>query len=85
MLIMHIEAWKSRLEKTNGLITSLHKQSLLITVEQYYEKSEALPVEYRKWFDLPLLKYESLHIKPLQNWIAQTKILFRSNKIIFNK
>ena len=55
MLIIHIEAWKSRYnaifdgpEKTKGLITSLHKQSLLIIVEQYYEKSEALPGEYRK-------------------------------------
>ena len=56
-----------------------------MTVEHYYEKSEVLPVEYRKWFDLPLLKFESLHIKPLQNWIEQTKILFKSHKINFNK
>ena len=71
MLTMHVEAWTSRYnaifdgpEQNKEIITSLHKQLLLMTVEQYYEKSEVLPVEYRKWFDLPLLKYESLHIKP---------------------
>ena len=92
MLNIHTEAWKARCnaifggpETNNKNIVSLHKQSLLMTVEQYYEKAETLPVEFRKWFDLPILKIEQLHIKPLQNWIAQTKILFRTNKINFNK
>ena len=58
---------------------SLHKQSLLMTVERYQEKSGALPVEYRKWFDIPIKTYETLHIKSLQNWIAQTKTLFKLN------
>ena len=72
MLIIHVAAWISRYnaifhgpKQSKGISTSLHKQLLLIIVEQYYEKSEVLPVEYRKWFDLPLPKYESLHIKPL--------------------
>ena len=74
MLTMHLESWTSRCnaifdgpEQTKGIFTSLLKQSLLMTVEQYYEKSGVLPVEYRKWFDLPLQKFESLHIKPQQN------------------
>ena len=74
MLKIHIEAWKACCndivggpETNNKRIVSLHKQSLLMAVEQYYEKAEALPVEFRKWFDLPINKIEDLHIKPLQN------------------
>ena len=92
MLTMHATTWISRCnenfdgpEQSKGIITSLHKQSLLMTVEQCYEKSDVLPVEYRKWLDLPLPKNESLHVKPLQSWIAQTKILFQSNQNNFNK
>ena len=53
ILKIHIEAWNARcndifggLETNNKRIVSLHKQSLLMTVEQYYEKAEALPVEF---------------------------------------
>ena len=42
------------LEQAKEKITSLHKQSLLMTIEQYYEKTEVLPTEYRKWLDLPI-------------------------------
>ena len=70
LLTMHVSSWASRCndfftgsEQAKGKIVSLHKQSLLMAVEQYHEKSGVLQVEYRKWFDLPIETYKTLHIR----------------------
>ena len=48
---------------------SNRKKSLLITVTNFYEKSEELLVEYRKYFEHPISSYYKIPISTIQNLI----------------
>ena len=55
LLIIHVSSWASHYNtilngsvQAKGKVVSLHKQSLLIIVEHYYEKAGVLSVDYRK-------------------------------------
>ena len=64
----------------NDIIMSNNKKSLLMIVAYIYEKSEELPVEYRKWFEIPISSHYKTHVATIQNLIKVTKILFKSHK-----
>ena len=87
LLNLHVTVWSTRCyiifngsENVGNKTMSLHKQSLLLTVQYYHEKLIDLPAEYRKWFDIPMETYKILHVTSIQNYIRQTKSIFKCHK-----
>ena len=54
---------------------------MLITIQHLHEKSENLTRQRKEWFRSSVDKHDRLNVKQLQQWIQNTKTLFKYEKL----
>ena len=89
LLESHDNEWKHRCELNfkpksilhNNELVSFHKRSLLITVDYFLFKAENLAIQKRKWFLDSIEEYTKISVEQLIQWISNTKLLFKKQKI----
>ena len=87
-LSTHIDEWYHRCDSSStpnqisfqNTIMSLEKRSLIITIQLFYSKFEILPADQKILFNLSIEEYTKYPVKRLEQWIANTKKLFKINK-----